>query len=170
MDDKTLEQTFLQALDRCLSLADYRCKPTDIVWSAIELFTEIGQFPNRLLTLCNQYRERVAEADRAIENYASSIDNWKVKGTFFGVVDQCNIAHFFLNVHTKNFEFFRGKNWTPELICEFLQEWKGIDLTSLIANHPERERTGQIEGKIVPVGGEDVIEEFASDSIPILKE
>jgi hypothetical protein len=72
-------------------------------------------------------------SDRAFR----SIDNWKVKGTIFGVADQCNIVHFFLNVHTKNFEFFRGENWTPERICEFLLEWKGIDLTSLIVNNHE---------------------------------
>jgi hypothetical protein len=40
--------------------------------------------------------------------------------------------HFFLNIHTKQFKFFRGENFTPEFICEFLKDWKSIDLTSLI--------------------------------------
>jgi hypothetical protein len=40
--------------------------------------------------------------------------------------------HCFLNIHTKQFKFFRGENFTPEFICEFLKDWKGIDLTSLI--------------------------------------
>jgi hypothetical protein len=37
-----------------------------------------------------------------------------------------------LNIHTKQFKFFRGENFTPEFICEFLNDWKGIDLRPLI--------------------------------------
>ncbi|AVQ73027.1 hypothetical protein MTo_04298 [Microcystis aeruginosa NIES-1211] len=143
MNDTNLEQIFLQALDRCLSLLDYQSQPTNLAWSAIELFAEVGRFPQMLRQFCDQYRERVAAADRAIKDYASSVDNWTVKGTIFGAQDQCNILHFFLNVHTKNFKFFRGENWTPQLICEFLQEWKGIDLFSLIADNQELVETGK---------------------------
>jgi hypothetical protein len=136
--DTTLETTFLEALNCCRSLVNDCGKPSALAWSAIELLGEVGRFPDQLLDLCNQYQETVVEADRAIESYASSVDNWKVEGTYFGVKDHCNILHFFLNVHTEDFKFFRGENWTPELICEFLQEWKGIDLTSLIAERPSQ--------------------------------
>jgi hypothetical protein len=149
MNDQEIETTFLDALEHCRSLDNYRCQPTNLVWSAIELFAEVGKFPYRLLTLCNQYKLEVERADSAIENYARSVDNWKVKGTIFGVKDQCNIAHFFLNVHTKNFPFFRGENWTPERICEFLQEWGGIDLSSLIVD--DRERTEELQQDLLRV-------------------
>jgi hypothetical protein len=134
-DDRSREQ-FLQALQLCQSLVNFLRKPSSYPCEAIKLFCEVGKSPTRLLELVIEYEAEVIQADQAVESYARSIDNWKGEDCPFGMKDHCNILHFFLNIHTKNFQFFRGQNWTPERICEFLQEWKGIDLTSLIAKTP----------------------------------
>jgi hypothetical protein len=138
MNSKIREDKFLQALEICQSLNEFKCQPSSLPCDAIKLLCEAGKSPDQLLALANQYREKVAQADLALEAYARSIDNWKFGDCPLGVKDQCNILHFFLNVYTQKFTFFRGQDLTPELICEFLQEWQGIDLTSLISEKPSQ--------------------------------
>ena len=130
--NKLSEQKFLQALKICQSLVTVKLKPSNLPCEAIQLFCEVAKEPLELLDLCRQYDSEIKPALKAIADYAASVDNWKHGDCPFGVKDHCNILHFFLNLHTKQFEFFRGKNWTPEVICEFLQDWKGIDLAPLI--------------------------------------
>ena len=130
--NKSSEQKFLPALEICQSLVTVKLKPSNLPYEAIQLFCEIAKEPFDLLDLCQQYNSEIEPALKAIADYAASVDNWKHGDCPFGVKDHCNILHFFLNLHTKQFEFFRGKNWTPEIICELLADWKGIDLTPLI--------------------------------------
>ena len=130
--NKLSEQKFLQALKICQSLVTVKLQPSNLPCEAIQLFCEVAKDPLELLNLCQQYNSEIETALKAIADYAASVDNWKHGDCPFGVKDHCNILHFLLNLHTKQFEFFRGKNWTPEVICEFLQDWKGIDLAPLI--------------------------------------
>jgi hypothetical protein len=126
------EQKFLQALAICQSLVTVQKQPSHLPCEAINLFCDIAQQPDELLHLCQKYSEAIKPALEEVANYAASIDNWKYGDCPFGLKDHCNILHFFLNIHTKQFKFFRGENFTPEFICEFLKDWKSIDLTSLI--------------------------------------
>lgn len=139
--NKLSETKFLQALDICQSLVTVKLKPSNLPCEAIQLFCEVAKEPLELLNLCQQYKSEIEPALKAIADYAASVDNWKHGDCPFGVKDHCNILHFLLNLHTKQFEFFRGKNWTPEKICEFLKDWKGIDLTPLIT-----EKTAALSG------------------------
>jgi hypothetical protein len=138
--NKSLEQKFLQALERCQALVKVKCKPSNLPCEAIEIFSEIGNYPEYLISLIEKYETEVESAEKAVESYARSIDNWQLEGGRcpFGVKDHCNILHFFLNLKSQDFNFFRGKNWTPEVICEFLQEWKSINLSELLKN-PQRD-------------------------------
>jgi hypothetical protein len=140
--NQSSEQKFLQALEICKSLVTVKRKPSNLSCQAIELFCEIAKEPSDLLHLCEQHTSEIEPALNAIADYAASVDNWKAGDCPFGVKDHCNILHFFLNVHTKKFELFRGKDLTPEVIGEFLKDWKDIDLTFLlddrakVAQHP----------------------------------
>lgn len=136
--NQSLEQKFLRALERCQVLIEFKCKPSNLACEAIEIFCELGKYPERLISLLEKYEVEVEKAERAVESYARSVDNWQIEGCPFGVKDHCNILHFFLNLKSQNFNFFRGKNWTPEVICEFLQEWKGINLRELL-KQPKRD-------------------------------
>ncbi|MBC6477549.1 MAG: hypothetical protein GDA56_06930 [Hormoscilla sp. GM7CHS1pb] len=134
--NKLSAEKFLQALEICKSLDTVQRKPSNLPCEAIELFCDLGKEPANLLHLCQQHAAQIEPALEAIANYAASVDNWKHGDCPLGVKDHCNILHFFLNVHTQNFKFFRGQNFTPEVICSFLHDWKGIYLTVLLEYPP----------------------------------
>jgi hypothetical protein len=118
-------------------LSEFARQPSSYPCQAIHLFCEIGTEPENLLELNALYADQVLIAKKSIEKYARTIDNWKTGNCPLGGKDHCNIVNFFLSLKTQDFYFFRGDNFTPELICEFLQEWKGINLFSLITNSPQ---------------------------------
>jgi hypothetical protein len=133
MINPIFEKKFLEALDLCNSLSEFSCKPSNHPCQAIHLFCEIGAEPQSLLELNALHSEQILIAKKSIEKYARTVDNWKTGNCPFGVKDHCNIVNFFLSLNTQDFYFFRGDNFTPELICEFLQDWKGIDLFPLLS-------------------------------------
>jgi hypothetical protein len=137
MINPIFEKKFLEALDLCNSLSEFARQPSSYPCQAIHLFCEIGTEPENLLELNALYADQVLIAKKSIEKYARTIDNWKTGNCPLGGKDHCNIVNFFLSLKTQDFYFFRGDNFTPELICEFLQEWKGINLFSLITNSPQ---------------------------------
>lgn len=129
-----IEEQFKLALNYCSSLATQLSKPSEAPCKAIQLLCKVATHPHTLINLLRRNALQTAEADQIIIEYASSIDNWKSLDCPLGIADQCNILHFFLNLH-KNYQdllFFRGNDLTPELICQFLQDWKGLDLFSLL--------------------------------------
>jgi hypothetical protein len=131
--NKSTSEKFLQAVEICQSLATVQCQRSTLPCQAIHLLCEVAREPGDLLNLCQQHHAEINTALIAITDYAASVDNWKAGDCPFGVKDHCNILHFLLNVHTKQFEFFRGREtFPPEVICEFLNDWQGIDLTPLI--------------------------------------
>lgn len=127
------EKTFQQALRLCQSLLDYKNQFSEVPCQAINLFCEVSRDPCLLLQLSKKYPKEIIDANEAVEQYSRSIDNWKGKDCPFGLKDHCNILHFFLSFNSGNFVFYRGKDFTPEMICEFLWDWKGIDLKDLMA-------------------------------------
>ena len=132
MNKSSLEK-FLQAVEICQSLETIQCQHSTLPCQAIHLLCEVAREPLELLHFCQQNHGKIELALTAIANYAASVDNWKAGDCPFGVKDHCNILHVLLNVHTKQFEFFRGREtFPPEVICEFLNDWQGIDLTPLI--------------------------------------
>ncbi|WP_254564549.1 hypothetical protein [Oscillatoria sp. HE19RPO] len=138
MNPLSLEK-FHQSLEVCKSLKTIQRQRSTLPCEALHLLCEVAQDPFELLDLCQQHDSEIEPALTAIADYAASVDNWKAGDCPFGVKDHCNILHFLLNVHTKQFAFFRGREtFTPEIICEFIKDWKGIDLTPLIAS---REKT-----------------------------
>lgn len=131
--NKLSEEKFLQALEICQSLAALKYKPTNITFDAIELFCEVAKEPSDLLVLINGYSAAVEIADKAVYEYGTNADNWRVDCELgFGVRDHCSILSFFLNLKTRKFEYFTGNFNRQEVIVEILQDWKGIDLTSFI--------------------------------------
>ena len=137
MINPIFEKKFLEALNLCNSLSEFACQPSNRPCQAIHLFCEIGTEPQSLLELNALYSEEILIAKKSIEKYTRTVDNWKAGDCHFGVKDHCNIVNFFLSFNTQDFYFFRGDNFTPELICEFLKDWKVIDLFSLIASSPQ---------------------------------
>lgn len=133
MINPIFEKKFLEALDLCNSLSEFACQPSNLPCQAIHLFCEIGTEPQSLLELNALHSEQILIAKKSIEKYARTVDNWKTGNCPFGVKDHCNIVNFFLSLNTQDFYFFRGDNFTPELICEFLQDWKGINLFPLLS-------------------------------------
>jgi hypothetical protein len=131
-----LEHQFIKALKLCQSLNEVKYQSSTLPCQAIHLFCEVGKNPSSLLLLSEKYGEELAIAKTVIEQYARSVDNWKVENCPFGVKDHCNLLHFFLNLKSQDFRFFRGMDWTPQMICELLKDWKGIDLTPLISPTP----------------------------------
>lgn len=190
---QTSEQKFLAALDICESLIDFKYRPTNLTYQAIELFCEIGENPGELLQLCHKYSsnrvdenakfrvtritrnrryeynkgykkllsspslhprrlsflskevkeflsrktlQRSSKIDNVcqiIKEYATSIDNWRVDCPLgFGGKDHCSFLSFFLNLDRCQFEYFTDNFTTPEEIAELFQDWRGIDLQSLI--------------------------------------
>jgi hypothetical protein len=103
--NQLIEEKFLEALQLCQNLAEVTQKPSSFTCEALKLFTQVD-----LLSL-------VGLAKKSVKNYARSVDNWQVEGCPFGVKDHCNILYFLLNIKSQNFEFFRSKNRTPEVIC-----------------------------------------------------
>ncbi|MEB3310722.1 MAG: hypothetical protein VKJ02_10865 [Snowella sp.] len=131
----SISEKFLQAIELCIALKDFECEPSDYPCDVINLFCQVAESPTLLIQLLNQYPVEVKKADQAIINYVGSIDNWRGKKCPFGIKDHCNIVHFFLNLNGSYQDqlFFRGANFTPEVICEFLQEWKGINLFPFVS-------------------------------------
>ena len=147
------EMQFLQALNLCYSLAQHLGESSVIPCQAITLLCEIGNDPNLLLKYNQKYslgiRQKkgrklfaaksfmIQKARIAIDQYARSADNWRVIGENcslgFGVRDHCSILDFLLNFPSSDFKKFTGNFESAELICEFLQEWKGIDLFPLLS-------------------------------------
>jgi hypothetical protein len=133
--NKSSTDKFLKAVTLCQSLETHLCKRSTLPCEAIQLLCDVAQNPFELRRLCQQHHPQIQPALTAIANYAASVDNWKAGDCPFGVKDHCNILHFLLNVHTRQFTFFRGQEtFTPEVICEFLYDWQAIDLTPLLEN------------------------------------
>lgn len=130
INQSKIEAQFKLALDHCFSLDIKMRKPSENPCQAIELLCGVAINPHRLVNLLQLNSSQVAEADRLVSEYAASIDNWKYSDCPLGLVDQCNILHFLLNLHKsyQDLYFFRGKSFTPELVCKFLKSWQGIDL------------------------------------------
>jgi hypothetical protein len=130
----SLETKFIQALDYCRSLVKLKGTPSNFPCKAIELLCEVGQYPSILLDLIDKHTQENQQALVAIHEYARSADNWRVKSSEcslgFGVKDHCTILSFLLA--PKTFTAFTGNFKSPEKICEFLQDWKGIDLKTLL--------------------------------------
>lgn len=131
--NETLTQTFLQALEACKSLAAFPGQPSELPYRAIELFCEIAIEPSQLLRLSQHYAAESKEAFEAVYKYGTNADNWRVNCSLgFGVKDHCSILSFFLNLYSQEFTFFTGNFNSPQVICELLKDWKGIDLTPLL--------------------------------------
>lgn len=131
--NKTSEQKFLEALDICQSLIDFKYRPTNLTYQAIELFCDIGKNPLELLELCQKYSGRIEKICEVIHEYGTSIDNWRVDCPLgFGVKDHCSFLSFFLNLDLCQFEYFTDNFTTLEQIAELFKDWKGIDFNSVI--------------------------------------
>jgi len=130
--NKSKPQKFLQGLDICKSLVDYKYQPTNLTFQAIELFCELSATELRRLT--EEYGAAVGAAYNAVYEYATTADNWRVDCQLgFGVKDHCSILSFFLKGEGRQFQSFTGNFTTPEVICELRLDWKGLDLTELLA-------------------------------------
>ena len=141
----TIEEQFKLALNHCSSLATQMSQPSEDPCKAIQLLCKIAVNPFLLTDLLRRNVWQVAEADQVTSEYASSIDNWKSSDCQLGIADQCNILHFFLNLH-KSYQdllFFRGNDLTPELICQFLKEWKKIDLVEIVCKLQETSQSSK---------------------------
>lgn len=121
---------FEEAIGQCLALETELYQPSERPCQALKRFCQLAQDPPQLLQFLAADPIRAALADEAVTKYASQADNWTCSDCPLGVKDQCNILHFFLNLHNSYQEltFFRGQNFTPEVICEFLQAWQGVNL------------------------------------------
>lgn len=128
-----LKNKFLKALDICQSLTEWKSKPTDLTFQAIELFCEVAQSPSDFLNFTKTYSHKTQLASESVYEYAVTVDNWRVDCELgFGVKDHCTILNFFLNIYTHDFHYFTGNFTSAEQINELLQDWKKIDLTSLL--------------------------------------
>ncbi|MDB9309451.1 hypothetical protein PN471_12595 [Aphanizomenon sp. CS-733/32] len=131
--DKISEQKFLEAFDICESLIDFKYRPTNSTYQAIELFCEIGKIPSELLELCQKYSIKIEKICAIIKEYGTSIDNWCFDCPLgFGSKDHCSFLSFFLNLDSGKFEYFTDNFTTPEQIAELFKDWKGIDINSVI--------------------------------------
>jgi hypothetical protein len=131
--NQSSESKFLQAVEICQSLTGIKSKPTNLTFQAIELFSQVAEIPADLLLWLQMHAVESQEAFQAVYQYGTIADNWRVDCELgFGVKDHCSILAFFLNPHTQDFKFFTGNLKTPEMICELLKDWKGIDLTFLL--------------------------------------
>ncbi|MDB9460609.1 hypothetical protein PN480_16015 [Dolichospermum circinale CS-1225] len=131
--NKTSEQKFLEALDICQSLIDFKYRPTNLTYQAIELFCDIAKNPLELLELCQKYSGSIEKICEFIHEYGTSIDNWRVDCPLgFGVKDHCSFLIFFLNLDLCQFEYFTDNFTTLEQIAELFKDWKGIDFNSVI--------------------------------------
>ncbi|MFM6204291.1 hypothetical protein [Planktothrix sp.] len=61
-----LETKFLQAINICQSLAEWKSKPTDLTFQAIELFCEVAQSPSHFLCLAKNYSQETQLASQAV--------------------------------------------------------------------------------------------------------
>ncbi|MBW4492371.1 MAG: hypothetical protein KME26_04650 [Oscillatoria princeps RMCB-10] len=131
--NQSSETKFLQGVEICKSLTGIKSKPTHLTFQAIELFCQVAEVPADLLLLLQTHAVESQEAFQAVYEYGTSADNWRVDCELgFGIKDHCSILAFFLNPHTQDFKFFTGNFKTPEMICELLKDWKGVDLTFLL--------------------------------------
>lgn len=127
---------FRQALEKCQSLREEKYHPSTKPCEAIELLAEVSQKPLLLINLLKEYSQEVENACQIIDEYARNADNWRVKGEAcslgFGVKDHCSILSFLLNLDSQKFNYYTG-NLDTKIICEFLKDWKGIDLSSYLS-------------------------------------
>lgn len=131
--NKLSTEKFLQAVEICKSLQTVLTQRSNLSCVAIQLLCEVAKDPANFLALRHQYATEVAAALKALEAYATSVDNWRVDCEIgFGVKDHCNIISFFLNLPTGNFTRFSGNLATPEIITELIADWQGIDLAPLV--------------------------------------
>ena len=131
--NKLSTEKFLQAVEICKSLQTVLTQRSNLPCIAIQLLCEVAKDPANFFALRNQYATEVAAALKAVEAYATSVDNWRVDCEIgFGVKDHCNIISFFLNLPTGNFTRFSGNLATPEIITELIADWQGIDLAPLV--------------------------------------
>ena len=130
------EQKFIQALNLCQSLVAVKYEPSSLPCQAIELFCEVSKEPSVIIDLLKRHSKKVKSAFDAVDEYARSADNWRVKGNNcslgFGVKDHCSMLSFFLNLNSQKFQYFTDNFDSSETICEFLRDWKGIDLTGFL--------------------------------------
>ncbi|MGM3308642.1 hypothetical protein ACSQ6I_22150 [Anabaena sp. WFMT] len=132
--NQTSEQKFVESLDICQSLIDFKYRPTNLTYQAIEFFCEIGKNPFELLELCQKYSSKIDNICRMIKEYTTSIDNWRVDCRLgFGAKDHCSFLSFFLNLDICKFEYFTENFTTPEEIAELFKDWKEIDFNPVIA-------------------------------------
>lgn len=130
--NKTSEQKFLEALDICESLIDFKYLPTNLTYQAIELFCDIGKNPLELLELCQNYAGMIEKICEIIHEYGTSIDNWRVDCPLgFGVKDHCSFLSFFLNIDSGKFEYFTDNFTTTEKIAELFKDWRGVNFNGI---------------------------------------
>jgi hypothetical protein len=67
--NQTSEKKFLAALDICESLINFKYRPTNLTYQAIELFCEIGENPGELLELCHKYSSNRVDENAKLKNH-----------------------------------------------------------------------------------------------------
>jgi hypothetical protein len=135
------ESQFLQALELCQSLSDRKAQFSSIPCLVIELLCDIAQAPDILSSLLLKYSREVEIALVAIDIYAKSADNWRVKdrdrtcSLGFGVKDHCTILSCLLNFSKRPFSFtsYTGNFESEAVIFELLKDWKNLDIAPVFA-------------------------------------
>lgn len=93
----------------------------------------MAKSPSDFLKLRQQYTTEIQAALDALQEYGTSIDNWRVDCEIgFGLKDHCNILSFFLHIPTGKLTRFSGNLAPSEVICELIADWQNIDLRQLI--------------------------------------
>jgi hypothetical protein len=127
------EQKFLKALDICQSLINFKYHPTNLTYEAIVLFCDVAENPLDLLKLCEKYDQDIENLCQIIEEYGTSLDNWRVDCPLgFGIKDHCSFISFFLNFKRHNFSYFTGNFTNPEQIADLFKDYRGLDLIHFI--------------------------------------
>lgn len=135
------ESQFLQALELCQSLSDRKAQFSSIPCRVIELLCDIAQAPDILSSLLLKYSREVEIALVAIDIYAKSADNWRVKdrdqtcSLGFGVKDHCTILSCLLNCSKRPFSFtsYTGNFESETVIFELLKDWQNLDIAPVFA-------------------------------------
>ena len=130
--NSSTEKKLMAALEICQSLPAWKCQKNHKTFDAIKLFCEVAKHPTEFLAFHQKYASKTQSALAALNEYGTSVDNWRVNWEIgFGVKDHCNILSFFLNVPTGKVTSFSGNLPTAEIISELIADWQGIDLTPL---------------------------------------
>ncbi|QSV52846.1 MAG: hypothetical protein HEP80_01870 [Dolichospermum sp. UKL201] len=115
----TSEQKFVEALDICQSLIDFKYSPTNITYQAIELFCEIGKNPFELLELCQKY-----STNRVDENSKLRLHRIrKNRGYSFSSVHPRGVS--FLSKELKELFSFKTFQRSSKIdkICQIIKEY-----------------------------------------------